>query len=42
MRWLSELLGVPGLAVWDWNRKRFPRRPAAGLVRTRTALSAPQ
>jgi HAD superfamily phosphatase (TIGR01668 family) len=37
MRWLSELLGVPGLAVWDWNRKPFRGGLRRALVRTGTA-----
>jgi len=34
VRWLSELLGVPGLAVWNWNRK-----PLRGGFRRALALT---
>lgn len=37
LRWLRELLGVPGLAVWNWNRKPFRGGFRRALALTGTA-----
>lgn len=47
VRWLSQLLGVPGFAVWNWNRKPFRggfRRALAltGTTPERTAMIGDQ